>query len=93
MNDGEERDAENGLLNRVCCDCGIALYNLEVGAELEGVVVDYNTHEHAEISMTYCTDCWEKVKEILLGGMRPAVAKRRALESLTKEDERQRDGS
>lgn len=88
MNPNEEEDYDRGLINRVCCLCGIALYNLEVGAEIEGVAVDYNTREHAEVSLTFCTDCWEKIKEILIGGLRPAVAKRRALESLTKEDER-----
>jgi len=83
-------EEENDLLNKACCCCGIALYNMEVGADLVGFAVDYTTHERYEVELNCCTECWNKMMETLMGGMRKAIAKRRALESITQEDEHTR---
>jgi hypothetical protein len=79
---------ERGNLKIKCGDCGVALYQMEVGGEIYGSFVDYVTKDRGQINVMYCGECWDNLIKNVDGPMRTAIARRRVLESITKEDEK-----
>jgi predicted Rdx family selenoprotein len=82
---------ENPEFVAVCAgnDCRMALRKEEIAAEILGTFVDYFERiPAADIRITYCYECWEKLKEGQTSNMRTAIARRRAFESLDKEDKK-----
>jgi hypothetical protein len=79
---------DRGNLKIKCCDCGFAMYKVEVAGEVYGSFVDYDTRDRGQIALLYCWECWGKLKGNADSPMREAIARRRALESNTREDEK-----
>ena len=79
---------ERGNLRIKCGDCGFAIYKVEIAGEVYGSFIDYNTKDRGQISILFCGECWDKVKNHAAANIRSGIAKRRALESVTKEDEK-----
>lgn len=71
---------ENALSNR-CAICGIALYNREIAADIEGKFVDFfNRITNGEISCVVCKECWDKIRENLQASQEYCISKRNQAE-------------
>ena len=79
---------ERGNLKIKCGDCGVALYQMEVAGEVYGSFVDYVSKDRGQINIMYCGECWANLIDNVDGPMRTAIARRRVIESITKEDEK-----
>ena len=74
-----------------CCGlCGFALHNIEIAAEFEGMWIDYFNKQKGTINFVLCQDCWIKLAEMVNTEMRTGIARRRAYESLDKEDKKEK---
>ena len=80
MVEGTPRD----VLTEICGHCGIALYPLEVAAEISGSFVDYEERHTGQGSYVLCGECRLRVKTALAGDLETAVTRR---QNLTFEDD------
>ena len=74
-----------------CSFCGFMINNFEKAAAMSGTFVDFNRKVTGDMNVVFCSECWLNVMEIESGGMRTAVAKRRACESNDREDQKERE--
>jgi len=69
------------VLSGVCGFCGIALYPMEIAADFEGRIVDYDARDGMQPCIfALCGECRNRVKETLemiaSGNIKPAIEKR-----------------
>lgn len=85
MNEKFLEDAQPEF-DTICCGCGFALHRIEIAADINGGFTDFEQKVHGEVSVCFCSECWIKFKEMVDSEMSSAIARRRVLESLDKED-------
>jgi hypothetical protein len=85
MNEKFLEDANPEFAN-VCCGCGFALHTSEIYADINGEFTDFSEKVHGSVSVAFCSECWSRFKEMVDSEMSTAIARRRVLESLDKED-------
>ena len=84
-----------------CGICGIALTQYEVAGVLSGTYINYDIRQNGSLELVFCSDCQNKLLEIVAGDMGAAVNKRLAIENQTRgrtklkrsERDKDRDGS
>lgn len=66
-----------------CGICGIALTQYEVAGVLSGTYINYDIRDRGSLELVFCSDCQNKLLEIVKGDMSAAVNKRLAIEGQT----------
>ena len=69
------------VLAAVCGFCGVAIYSMEIAADFEGRMVDYDARDGMQpCAFALCGECRNRVKEVLKmiasGDITPAVERR-----------------
>jgi len=67
-------------LDEKCHLCGFALRKGEIDAQINGTYVDYGEHDYGTITLTFCSECWGKIKEFGKKDQGDAILKRKELE-------------
>ena len=67
-------------LDEKCHLCGFALRKKEIEAEIMGTFVDYGEHKTGTLNLTFCSECWGKIKEFGNKDQGDAILKRKELE-------------
>jgi hypothetical protein len=75
----------DGDYDDFCGFCGIALHPKEVAADLECTLIDYIEHNKGMTQISLCSECKDRLMEIQMGGIVPALAKRAELDRINNE--------
>ena len=66
-----------------CSVCGFAITRHQIGAIIDGDIVDFHQRCLVDVSLHICSECWYKITAAADGGMPNAIKR---TESLNKKD-------
>ena len=65
----------NKIYDDYCSICGFAITKYEVGASIDGAIVDYIERDKGRVDIKLCVSCRDAFWEIMKGGEAAAIKK------------------